>query len=379
MEGRTLSFGESDLAATVTAYDPALSAAPLVIGYPTRDDAPAYGWVGGLVSDGGILSASFSQISQEAKALVDAGHYRNVSASFYAPSAASNPVPGTYYLRHVGLLGAVAPAVKGLGSVSFASAATDSADDIVTVSFGEMSNDAMWSLAGLARSVGRWMRRMRDQTIASDGLEVADRLAPEWDVADAEGVAARIQVAIEVQNNERALLEKSSFSDPVLQNSQASGDDDTMTPEEIAALKAENETLKASNVSFSEAAVATAKAARTTSDTAFIDGLVAKGCVAPAHSAGLVSFMATLGASDTVSFSEGTAAQTPLDYFKGALSAAQPIISFSEIGAPTAQVVNGGDANAIAAGITKLVNEAAARGETLSFADASVKFTGTAV
>lgn len=376
MEGRTLSFGESDLAATVAAYDPKVFSAPLVIGHPTRDDAPAYGWVGGLASDGGVLSASFSEISPEAKKLVDDGHYRHVSASFYAPTAPSNPVPGSFYLRHVGLLGAAAPAVKGLGHVSF-SVGADSADDIVTISFGEMERDTFWSLAALARGIGRWMRRSRDVTIDKDGLEVADRLTSEWDVAEVEGAAARFSAMAE---SAAAKPDPFSFAQPLASPTllPKTGDDPTMTPEEIAALKAENEKLKADNVSFSEAAASAAALARQSEDKAFVKALVDKGVLAPAHQDGVASFMSKLDASDTVSFSEGAAAQTQRDYFKSLLDAATPIINFAEVSAAKNGVVNPGNADEIAAAITAKVKEAEARGETLSYADASVAVSGAA-
>ena len=43
-----------------------------------------------------------------------------MSASLYPPKHKSSPKPGASYLKHVGFLGAAAPGVKGLGTVSFA-------------------------------------------------------------------------------------------------------------------------------------------------------------------------------------------------------------------------------------------------------------------
>lgn len=54
--GRTVTITEADVAQAAAAYDPALHEAPLVIGHP-KTDAPAYGWVGSLQADGGVLSA----------------------------------------------------------------------------------------------------------------------------------------------------------------------------------------------------------------------------------------------------------------------------------------------------------------------------------
>ena len=45
--GVTLEFSEEQLAASITAYDPRVHEAPLVIGHP-KDNGPAYGWVSAL-------------------------------------------------------------------------------------------------------------------------------------------------------------------------------------------------------------------------------------------------------------------------------------------------------------------------------------------
>jgi hypothetical protein len=42
-----------------------------------------------------------------------------VSASFFSPGQEGNPEPSAYYLKHVGFLGAMAPAVKGLAPLNF--------------------------------------------------------------------------------------------------------------------------------------------------------------------------------------------------------------------------------------------------------------------
>lgn len=117
MSGASLTFSETDLRRTAAAYKPSLHVAPLVLGHP-KDDAPAYGSVTGLSVDGGNLMAEAS-VGAELTKLVRDGKYLRVSSSFYSPDAPNNPYPGTYYLRHVGFLGAMPPAVKGLEPPSF--------------------------------------------------------------------------------------------------------------------------------------------------------------------------------------------------------------------------------------------------------------------
>ena len=116
MSGATLAFSESDLQATARAYDPSKHEAPLVVGHP-RADAPAYGWVKSLAYSENGLQAEPDQVDAQFAELVGTGRFKKISASFYPPESSANPVPGVYYLRHVGFLGAQPPAVKGLKQV----------------------------------------------------------------------------------------------------------------------------------------------------------------------------------------------------------------------------------------------------------------------
>ncbi len=116
--GKVLNFSDDDLKTIVANYDPQLHEAPLVIGHP-KMDAPAYGWVGDLSTDGKLLNAKPTQVDAQFAELVEKGRYKKISASFYLPGAAGNPKPEGYYLRHVGFLGAKSPAIKGLKPVEF--------------------------------------------------------------------------------------------------------------------------------------------------------------------------------------------------------------------------------------------------------------------
>ncbi|WP_132098480.1 hypothetical protein [Gulbenkiania mobilis] len=110
-------YTADELAAMAAAYDPARFAAPLVIGHP-QDNTPAYGWVARLVAEGDDLFAEVDTIDPLLADAIRVGMYRKISASLYLPESPANPVPGVLYLRHVGLLGGAAPAVKGLAPVT---------------------------------------------------------------------------------------------------------------------------------------------------------------------------------------------------------------------------------------------------------------------
>lgn len=107
--GCQVTFTAGDLDAIVEGYDPKKREAPLVFGHP-KDDAPAYGWVEALRRNGDVLQGKFTQVADGVKELVAQGRYKKISIALF---------PDGKTLRHVGLLGAAAPAVSGLRSVKF--------------------------------------------------------------------------------------------------------------------------------------------------------------------------------------------------------------------------------------------------------------------
>lgn len=119
MNGEPILFSADDLKATARVYDPSLHEAPLVIGHP-QHDAPAWGWVKSISITPDGLEIEPHELDPDFSALVKAKRYKKVSASFYEPDSPINPVPGVYYLRHVGFLGAQPPALKGLKTIDLA-------------------------------------------------------------------------------------------------------------------------------------------------------------------------------------------------------------------------------------------------------------------
>lgn len=116
--GTVVEITPADLQQAVDAYDVAYHEAPAVIGHPTME-APAYAWVKGLQLDGDVLKAELDQVHPEFAEMVTDGRFKKVSASFYLANSPDNPKQGSLYLRHVGFLGAMPPAVKGLRNPEF--------------------------------------------------------------------------------------------------------------------------------------------------------------------------------------------------------------------------------------------------------------------
>ncbi|MDR3055249.1 MAG: hypothetical protein LBU53_07590 [Zoogloeaceae bacterium] len=128
--GEKREFTIADLAAIAAAYQPDKREAPLVVGHPTTD-APAYGWVGAVRSEGDRLLIDARDVAPAFAEMVKARRFPKRSAAFYPPAHPSNPTPGSWYLRHVGFLGAQPPAIAGLKDIRFSDA------DAGVVSFSE--------------------------------------------------------------------------------------------------------------------------------------------------------------------------------------------------------------------------------------------------
>lgn len=117
-QGITREFTKGDLSQIAQSYDPGVHEAPIRIGHEDNDKVPAWGWVKGVKLKGDELYAEidFSPLAED---YIKNGLYKKVSASFYSPESKINPEPGKWSLRHVALLGAQPPAVKGLKGFAY--------------------------------------------------------------------------------------------------------------------------------------------------------------------------------------------------------------------------------------------------------------------
>lgn len=267
MEGAQVAFTRDDLISAAQNYDADADPAPLVIGHP-RADHPAWGWVGSLRVEGDELIADADDIDASFAEDVRAKKYRKVSASWYPPQHPNNPKPGQYYLKHVGFLGAHAPGVRGLGTVSFS--AGDDADlaTLDIISFSTPTQE---------------QPKVTDTPKKTDEQAKADAAA----ATDAASLAER----------ERKLAEREKAAEK---------------RDKIAAEAAQKAAHDA-NVSFAEQ-------------------LQTEGKLAPAGKDLLVGVMDQLETTATVSFGESAGDMTPAAAMKKLIGGAQPLIDLGERG-----------------------------------------------
>ncbi|AZD92043.1 MULTISPECIES: phage protease [Pseudomonas] len=298
MSGVSFDFSESDLAATVRAYDPTLHEAPMVIGHP-KHDAPAAGWIKSLATTTQGLIAEPQQVDAAFAEQVAKGSYKKISASFYHPNAANNPVPGVYYLRHVGFLGAQPPAVKGLRPIELA----DGEEGVVEFSdYGHEVSSDMW-------------RRFREWLIGKFDKETADQVAPSWAIDSLSEIARQPESG-----------QQTAFSEP-----NRSTEVSSMSDQDNTALAAENKRLKADIAKRDKAARIAAQDAIHTSNVEYAEKLVAAG-MKPVHAPAVIAALDYAESSETaLEFGEDDAREPLSDGLKAIFSDLAGGVSFSEV------------------------------------------------
>lgn len=298
MSGVSFDFSEFDLAATVKAYDPALHEAPLVIGHP-KHDAPAAGWVKSLSVAAEGLIAVPHEVDVAFAELIAKKSFKKISASFYHPDAANNPVPGVYYLRHVGFLGAQPPSVKGLRPIELAE------DEEGVVEFGDFGDSIS---AGI-------FRRLREWLIAQFGTEAADQVIPGWDIESLIGESRREE-------------SRPAFSEP---NPKPPTKVPAVTDADRIALETENAQLKTRLAQIQTSELQAAAETRHKANVAFAESLIGAGKLMPKHTAALVAAMDFAEAGEVpLEFGEGTDRKSVIEGLKSIFNDLPKQIDFAE-------------------------------------------------
>jgi hypothetical protein len=291
--GDRVTFSENDLHVCANAYDPALHEAPIVIGHPTTN-APAYGWIKRLSAQGRDLIAEPQQLEPTFSESVLSGRYKKLSAAFYAPDSPHNPVPGIYYLQHVGFLGAQPPAVKGLKPVTF----SEGEEGVVVLS-EDMQCDHDPLFTRLRAFLSHALGNPPDTTVLSTPTQ--------------------------------------PFSEPGLITPPPTTESLTVEKHEV-----ENQRLQAENAALKQqlSAHQAEKAAQAANlahevNVVFAENLINEARLAPAGQAVVVALLDALsGKEKALTFSEGSTTQPLVDAVKSLLTSATPLVDFGQRAVP---------------------------------------------
>lgn len=331
--GESYTYTNADLDYIVKNYNNSKYEAPIVIGHPT-ESAPAYGWVSDLKRTGETLLAKFKEVVPEFSELVEKGLYKKRSISLYPDLT----------LRHVGFLGAVPPAIKGLKDIQFS-------DTTETFEFSEQ-NDRKWSV------INRILRSFRDFIIDKYDIGTADKILDSWDLDTLSTPEEKpmVQQFMEEDILSNELKEQLAKAEELVKS----------YSEELEAAKAELAQQKKNNQEL----IAAQKKSELAS---FCDGLINDGRMKPADKESTLAFMESLSDNISVEFSETKKSQ--LDLYKEKLLSQPVILEFSEI-AKKRDGTKAGDAVSLAKEIRNYMDERTKKGVKISYGDALSEIKG---
>ena len=292
--------GDAIIDKAVASFNAAEHEPPITVGHP-KDNEPAFGWVKGLKSDvvDGVqtLFMRSRDVVPEFEGLVKAGRYKKRSAAFYPDGR----------LRHVGFLGAMPPAVKGLADLKFN-------EDEQYIEFYDRRTGM---IAGI-------MSGIRDLLVEKFGVDAADRAVPAWELDTLKEEADRAEETPETVYQEQPETMEETMATEEKQFSEA----DVKAAEEAAAAKAREETQQEAVREFAETR-------RREKIDAFCEKTWPENgnpALPPALlDAGVKAFMERLDGSESIEFAEGGDKQSQLDWFLGFLEGLPQSIHFKEV------------------------------------------------
>lgn len=282
-------FSEADMAECAASFNLTRYTPPLVKGHPEMD-TPAYGRAVHLYAEGPYLYADV-ELGSAVFAEMDDLKWLAVSAAFYPRDHPHNPCPGKLGIRHIGLLGASPPAVKGLQNIRFAEGDTLQA----SMAFAELQG---WMMASPFEACAEMFRAMREAMIADKGLEQADAVFPNWKIESLLSAATYLRERLDASTT-------TPSANPIF------SEEPTMTEEEIAAMQAENARLKADKAALLKREKDAAEAAVHTGHVAFCEGLVTAGRLQPAEVDNQILVLDTLAQMNPATDAAWIAKQSP--------------------------------------------------------------------
>lgn len=284
MHGTPVVVDAGLMAELAASYDPALYAAPLVVGHP-RHNSPRFGTLAEPRATGDALDVALTQLDPAIVAAHRAGHYPQRSLSWWPAGHPDNPLPdkGRAYIRHLGLLGGVPPAVKGLRAADLA----ESAAGVVEIALADADTDGT----------------------AARPAHTEEQTMPETDAAATEAAKqAQQQRAAELAEQQTALDARAAELD-----------------------------ARAAAVAAAEAKLAAdAAAAHRAEVTAFAEQLATDAKLRPADVPRIVDIILALGEArpqPAVEFAEAAEGepQTPAQWLRARLAERSPLVELGEV------------------------------------------------
>jgi len=137
---------------------------PMVKGHPATDSLRVASIVDAKVGDKNILMLKVDKAEPKFAEEVKNGEYPYVSVALYKDYSKG--------IKHLGALGAAAPAIKGLEPVQLAEG-----EEVIC-----FASNFGYNLQYVINTIGKFFRRLREKLIEDSGIEAADDIYSEWDI-----------------------------------------------------------------------------------------------------------------------------------------------------------------------------------------------------
>ena len=350
----------------VAKYDPVKHEAPVEIGHPAGN-APSFGWVEALKREGEFLYAKLKNLVPEFIEMVKRGLFKKRSISLYPDLT----------LRHIGFLGAVPPAVKGLADIKFESGKETITLEFTATDADKQAQEARAKKYGIAVKDGGHMTKPGEWASVPDE-DFLDPVNYRYPCPNADQTRAAAAYWGKPDNKAQYSSEEKGIIDRRLaerekkfnigEHSEGRGEnnkkegtvmglketlksiftkavddlpEDQLIPpvpkafseaevkvrEEEAAKKAKERVEQ----EFAERGKKEKRESRQTETKSFCDHLLKDGKIIPAwNKLGLVEFMVSLDGEEEIQFAEG-AKKSRLEWMKSFLGELPKVINFKEI------------------------------------------------
>lgn len=382
--GSTKEWTEGDLDSIVAKYNgQSAHEAPLVVGHPEHN-SPSFGWVEGLKREGKILFAKAKDVMPEFAEMVKKGTYKKRSISLYPDMT----------LRHIGFLGGMPPAIKGLADIQF-----KSGEQATTYEFEE---SVKYGISPLQRLVGAFMDAMkagsgpksRAQFCADCSAQVCASCCSTGAISMTEDKGAVIDPA-KCTMCYACCEACTMMCGPVNGMSNYNEKENEMKLEEVktlvteavaaavkplntqlTAFSEENKTLKEELVGLRKQIGESDEASARRELEQFCESPEMRSRVTPAQRPAIVAHMLTLRNAEALEFDDGQGGKckkSQLDVYKESLKELPEVVQFGEFatgGRANQTLVNGMDAQTMATKAREYQDSEAAAGRTVTMTQA---------
>jgi len=330
--------------------------APMVIGHP-KTDAPAYGWIQDLKREGNVLSVKGGNLHDEFAEGVEKGLWPNRSIRI------GKGADG-FYLKHIGFLGAVPPAIEGMDAI-YNAATDDECFDYASDSY-------------TPNSLSRMMHRLREFIINKFDVETADTVFPDYEIESMSEHANQLRDEDKDTPTSYSQQEPTKTGDePMPEFSQDQMDEAVAAATAKAKADAEAEFAKKQKENETELTAERNKRL-VVEFSKNIATLVDEGKLLPAQAEGMPEFMLHLSDAEEANFEfsageegkEETIKKSPLKWFNDFTKALGKQIDFKESDAGNSDGVDGDDAQGIANAAIEFQKEQSDKGITVSVSQA---------